>query len=226
MNTKTDPGGDPGTELYSNLVNLIRWVSWKYAKRLLGSRYTYEDFFGEGTETFSLCLYKWKKKDPFLQKKEDFCRYFKTSLFNRCKQIQTKAHSSGKYGKVVSIDSFASEHGRRKSRDIAYNGFYDTLYDEVVEYVGSILSEKELVIFRLITDPTESLVIRAVNEFSRKEKSCLLGTGSRRKRVKITLDTLKWYVSKYEVGILPKNVPKLLKSIRTKIKNFVSKEGL
>jgi len=206
---------DEEKAVLEEFINLIRWASRRYSEKLAG-RYDYWDFFEDGLLILSLCLWKWRVKDPRLLDRNGLRKYFKTAIFNRFRQIEIASHCKKRFGIHIPLE-FASQ----VSCD---GGFGEVHLKELVEYVNSFLeSDFEKWIFSLMVEPPEQLVEDALHEMSRKRKQALiLGTYGIRS-VRISMGCLYAYVNKRkkssEHGFL-----KAVKRIRRAVRSIIDKK--
>lgn len=201
-------------EILQEFVNLIRWASNKFSRKLVG-RYDYWDFFEEGLFILSLCLCKWKDKDPQSEDLNSFSKYFKTSLFRRFRQVQIKAFTKKRFGVHVPLE-FASQIS-------CDGGFNDVHYRELIDHVISFLNKDEEKIFQLMVNPPEDLVSDAINEMARKKKVALINGTYDCRTVKLTISCLFKYINKKE-HLSESGFLKSLRSVRKKVKDIVTEK--
>jgi hypothetical protein len=204
--------------IISEFVTLIRWASRKYSNKLTG-RYDYWDFFEDGLLILALCLTKWVVRDSELEDRKGFGKYFKTSLFNRFRQIEIAAHCKKRFGIHTPLELAA-----KVSCD---GGFGDIFFNELVDHVKTFLSEEEKKIFELMVNPPEDLIEEALHEASRKQKQALiLGTYDVR-TIRITTGCLFTYINKKgwrhfsEHGFL-----KTIRTIRKVVREAIDSEKI
>lgn len=202
-------------ETLNEFVNLIRWASHKFSRRVQLGRYDYWDFFEEGLIILALCLCKWREKDPGFGNKASFQKYFKTALFNRFSQIQTKSHSKKRYGIHVPIQ-FATKVA-------CDGGFNEVYYKELSDHVKTFLTETEEKIFSLLIDPPDDLVRDALHETARKQKQALITGSYDCRTVKISVKCLFRYMSRKEKHFPESSFLKSLRRVRNVVSEVLSK---
>lgn len=178
---------------WNKFSNLIVWAAKHDSKYYTKTQFTYDDFYGFGVEIFALCLKKAKEKSMMMS---EFGKYFKTSLFNRFRQIQNRAFLPKYKGIHISCDDVLTLKG--------VNGFAEVESNEMINYVKSLLFGLERKIFRLMTMPPQNLVEMVLKENSRMlKKELIKGTRPSQREVSITYNHIFKYINQrqFEHGL-------------------------
>lgn len=220
-------------QIVKSFSKLIYWAGNRFAFKLKG-RYTFSDFFEEGFLTLSLCLFKWRIKDPTFERLIEFNKYFKTSLFNKFRQIQILSCSRKKFGINVSISVLAHLFVKKKEgvytdsplgKDLLMDSFDEVRYKELISHISANLdSGLERLIFELHVNPPKSLLNEILLDCLRKEKKSVI-VGGYVRRIKLHKDCLyRYFVNTYndDYGFLDRDLFfKNVASTLVKVKNLI-----
>jgi hypothetical protein len=198
---KTDIGTVSDTALEDH-VYLIRYASKLFSKRIRSPLLDYWDLYGEGVLLLTICLVKWGKKND----KEGFSRYFKTALFRRFHQLQTK---------LCKKEFLYSNSPIEEVLIGCDGGFGNIAFKELCNHVASELKQPDKTIFILFTDPPENLTKLILSEFKKREKHVA------DPNVKVRGKYLLKYLRSNGYSMTTVEFGRSLKRIRTRVKQIL-----
>jgi len=210
---------DPESRLYNELINLIKVSSSRFATKFK-LRYDYFDFYDDGIWILGLCMVKWREKGKSFDDNIGFKKYFKTSLFNRFRQLEIKSFCKKSAGVKVPLDFSVV------SQVSCDGGFGEVLFKELVDHVSNFLSSREKKVFSLMADPPEDLVRIARIQNSRKMKQSIIHGLYDAHKVRISGPCIHRFLTKNGETISRKELSDTIASIREVVARIVMKKAL
>src|SRR4030042_109525 len=154
---------------YNELIGLIKFCAKRFSQMCPNRYYNYDDFLENGYTVYAICLKVWGERG--LDYKNGFKKYFKTSLWNSCKDMMTKAFSK----KRDSHNGIICYEDIGENELLTDGGFNEIHYKELISHVVSALeTELEKKIFAILVNPPEALIEETVLENRRKMKASII----------------------------------------------------